>query len=62
MSVCGVSTILILGILNLVLALFQLTTGMHWVKIPFRIHRACGILLVISALIHGSLAVLADML
>ena len=62
MSVGGVSIILILGILNLVLALFQFTTGMHWVKIPFRIHRASGILLVISALIHGSLAVLADLL
>ncbi len=62
MSVGGVSIILILGILNLVLALFQLTTGTHWVKIPFRIHRASGILLVISALIHGSLAVLADLL
>ena len=62
MSVGGVSIILILGIVNFVLALFQLTTGMHWVKIPFRIHRASGILLVISALVHGSLAVLADLL
>ena len=62
MSVGGVSIILILGILNFVLALFQLTTGMHWVKVPFRIHRASGVLLLIGALIHGSLAVLADML
>jgi len=62
MSIAGVSIILILGILNLVLGLFQLTTGMRWVKVPFRIHRTSGILLVISALIHGSLAVLADLL
>jgi hypothetical protein len=62
MSIAGVSIILILGILNLVLALFQLTTGMRWVKVPFRIHRASGILLVISALIHGCLAVLVNLL
>ena len=31
-------------------------------QIPFRIHRASGILLVINALVHGSLAVLADLL
>ena len=62
MSIAGVSIILILGIFNLVLALFQLVTGMRWVKIPFRIHRASGILLVISALVHGSLAVLAELL
>ena len=62
MSIAGVSIILILGILNLVLALFQLSTGMRWVKVPFRIHRASGILLVISALVHGSLAVLAELL
>jgi hypothetical protein len=62
MSIAGVSIILILGILNLVLVLFQLCTGMRWVKVPFRIHRASGILLVISALVHGSLAVLAELL
>ena len=62
MSIAGVSIILILGILNFVLALFQLTTGMRWVKVPFRIHRASGILLVISALVHGSLALLAELL
>jgi len=62
MSIAGVSIILVLGILNLVLALFQLTTGMRWVKVPFRIHRASGILLFTSALIHGSLAVLAELL
>ena len=62
MTIGGISTILILGILNLVLALFQLSTGMHWVKVPIRIHRASGILLVISAFIHGSLAVLVELL
>jgi len=62
MNVGGLSIILILGILNLVLALFQLTTGMRWVKVPVRIHRGSGILLVISAFIHGTLAVLADLL
>jgi hypothetical protein len=62
MNVGGLSIILILGILNLVLALFQLCSGMHWVRIPIRIHRASGILLVISALIHSSLAILANLL
>ena len=62
MMIGGLSIILLLGLLNLVLALFQLSTGMHWVKVPMKTHRATGILLVISALIHGVLAVLADVL
>ena len=62
MTIGGLSIILILGVLNLVLALFQLGTGMHWVKVPVKIHRTTGILLVISALIHGGLALLAELL
>jgi len=56
------SLILILGILNLVLLGFQLVSGMHWVKVPIRLHRRTGMVLVASAVLHGSLALLADLL
>ena len=62
MSIGNLSIILLLGILNLILALFQLSTGKRWIKIPMKFHRRSGILLVISALIHGVLAILSDLL
>jgi len=62
MSIGGVSVILILGILNLVLLAFQLVTGMHWVRVPFGVHRTSGITLVVSAALHASLAILAEAL
>ena len=58
----GLSLILILGFLNLVFVLFQLSTGMRWLKVPFKVHRTSGILLVVSAVVHGLLAVLAELL
>jgi len=62
MMIGGFSIILILGIVNLVLVLFQLSTGLKWIKVPFRVHRVCGILLVICAILHALLAFLADTL
>ncbi len=58
----SLSVILVLGILNLILALFQLSTGKHWIKVPIKIHQRSGILLVVSAIMHGVLAILADVL
>jgi hypothetical protein len=60
MKIGGVSIILILGLLNMTLILFQLSTGLRWIKAPFRIHRRTGMLLFISATLHGILAYLAN--
>lgn len=54
-----ISITLILGIFNFLLILFQLSTGMRWIKVAFRTHRKSGILLLISALIHALLGVLS---
>ena len=60
MSVGGVSVILIFGILNLVLLVFQLSTGMRWIRVALKTHKRSGIILFISAIIHAGLAFLAD--
>ena len=48
----------LLGIVNLLLVLFQLSTGRRWIKASFAIHRKTGITLLILGIIHGSLAVI----
>ena len=62
MAIGGVSIILILGLVNLALLFFQLTTGMHWVRVPIKTHRKSGVILVISGILHGGLAILAHVL
>ena len=57
----GVSPILLLGIVNLLLLSFQLSTGLRWVKVPFGVHRKTGIALFVSALLHGALGLIAQM-
>jgi hypothetical protein len=59
MEIGGISIILLFGIFNLILILFQLSTGFRWIKVPFGIHRKTGILLFISSIIHGLLAFLS---
>jgi len=56
MKIGGVSIILILGFINLILILFQLSTGLRWIKVPFPMHRRMGIILFISAVLHAILA------
>ena len=60
MKIGGVSIILILGFINMILILFQLSTGFRWIKVPFGIHRSTGIILFISAILHAILAYLAN--
>jgi uncharacterized membrane protein len=60
MKISGVSIILILGITNFILLLFQLSSGLRWVRIPMTLHRKTGITLFITAFIHGTLAVLTQ--
>lgn len=58
MSIGGVSVILILGIVNFLLVLFQLSSGRRWIKVPVKVHRTTGHVLVFTAALHGLLAVL----
>jgi hypothetical protein len=47
-------------LINMILILFQLSTGLRWIKVPFRMHRTTGMILFISAALHGILAYLAN--
>ncbi|MDI6762609.1 MAG: hypothetical protein QME83_06190 [Thermodesulfobacteriota bacterium] len=58
MNIGGVSIILMLGILNFLLILFQLSTGLRWIKVPFGVHKKGGMTLLVSATLHAILALL----
>lgn len=60
MKIGGVSIVLILGIVNFLLLLFQLSSGLRWIKVNMAVHRKTGITLAIVALCHGILAYLAS--
>ena len=60
MTIGGISTILILGILNLALVAFQISSGLRWIKVPFTVHRRSGSLLFFSAVVHAFLAFLVS--
>ncbi len=54
MKIGGISIVLILGIANFILLLFQLSSGLRWIRIPMTLHRKTGITLFITALTHGT--------
>ena len=60
MTISGVSIILILGIGNLLVILFQLATGLRLFKVRIGVHKKTGIALLLLAIIHGTLAFLAN--
>jgi len=60
MKVGGISIILLLGILNLMLVLFQMSSGLRWIRAPIGIHKRTGITLLISATLHAILAYIAS--
>ncbi len=60
MKIGGVSIILILGIINFLLLLFQVSSGMRWIKVKMTLHRKAGITLLVTAFFHGLLAILSD--
>lgn len=60
MNIGGVSIILIGGLINFALLLFQLLSGLHYIKVPIGLHKKTGIILVVFAFIHGLLGILAD--
>jgi hypothetical protein len=51
--------ILILGIINFILALFQVASGLRYINFSFVVHKRVGIVLLISATLHGAIAILA---
>jgi hypothetical protein len=59
MTIAGISIILLLGILNLLLILFQVSTGKRWIKVPPAWHRNGAVVLLVSAVLHAILAVVA---
>jgi hypothetical protein len=60
MKIGGVSIILLLGMLNMVLILFQMSTGLRWIRVPIGVHKRTGMLLFVSPLVHALLAYLAS--
>lgn len=60
MSIGGISIILILGMINLLLILFQMSTGLRWIRVPFGVHKKSGITLLVTATLHAILAFLAS--
>lgn len=60
MTIAGISLIIILGVVNLLLVLFQVATAKRWVVVPFSWHRRGGVVLLAGALIHGVLAFLSQ--
>ena len=59
MTIGGLSIILILGIVNFILLIFQLLSGLHLVRVPVRVHKTAGIVLFVCAALHGLLGFLA---
>ncbi|MBM3292969.1 MAG: hypothetical protein FJY82_00430 [Candidatus Aminicenantes bacterium] len=59
MTVAGISLVLILGVINLLLVLFQVGTGKRWLKVNFAWHRRLGVALLLTALLHAGLAYLS---
>lgn len=60
MTIGGLSIILLLGILNFFLILFQLSTGLRWLRVPFGVHKKTGLTLLASAILHAILALLSS--
>lgn len=60
MTIGGISIILILGIINFVLVLFQLSSGLKFIRVSFGLHKNTGIVLFFTATLHGVLAILVS--
>jgi hypothetical protein len=54
----GKTFAVIIGTVNLLLVLFQVSTGKRWLKVNFIWHRRVGIVLLVTVVIH---AILADL-
>jgi hypothetical protein len=61
MAIFGVSVVFLLGIINLLLLLFQFLSGMHFIKVKYKMHKRAGIVFLATGLLHAILAILANM-
>lgn len=59
MKIGGISILLITGSMNALLILFQLASGMRYVKVPRGVHKKTGVALVAIAAIHALLGILS---
>jgi len=57
MRIGGMSLVQILGLINFMLLMFQLFSGQHWIQVKSGIHRKVGLALVVTASLHGFLAI-----
>jgi hypothetical protein len=57
----GGSPILILGIVNLMLVTFRISSGLRWIKAPCGVHRKAGNGIFVSAVVHGVLGLIAQL-
>jgi hypothetical protein len=55
-----INIILWLGVLNLILILFQLLSGLRIIKIKYKLHKRMGVILFFSAFIHGIYAIITN--
>ncbi len=51
--------ILILGIINFILVLIQVASGLRYITFSFLMHKRVGIILLVTATLHGAIAILA---
>ena len=56
----GIDIILWFGIINLLLVLFQLLSGLRVIKVKYKTHRLLGIILFFTATIHGIYALVIN--
>jgi hypothetical protein len=56
MRIGGISLVQLLGIINFMLILFQLSSGLRWIQVKTGTHRKTGLALVLCASLHGLLA------
>jgi hypothetical protein len=60
MAIGGVSIILILGIINFILLVLQISTGKRWIKVPFGWHKKGAVALMVGVVLHALMAILAS--
>lgn len=56
MRIGGISLVQLLGLINFMLLMFQLFSGQHWIQVKIGLHRKVGLALVVTASLHGFLA------
>ena len=56
MRIGGMSLVQILGAINFMLLMFQLFSGRHRIRVKIGTHREVGLALVVTASLHGFLA------